>query len=81
MEDMQPFLPDPLDAYDPEKCLKPSEVAQVLGHIVSAKTITRWADDGQITPMVTTLGGHKRFPIATVRALRDRLLAPAEPDI
>ena len=38
--------------------LTPSQVAQVLH--VSPKTVSRWADQGLLSCLVT-LGGHRRF--------------------
>jgi excisionase family DNA binding protein len=35
---------------------------------VDPKTVTRWAKDGKLTS-VRTLGGHRRYPEAEVRAL------------
>jgi excisionase family DNA binding protein len=44
----------------------PSEAAQVLH--VSAKTVTRWANEGRI-PCVITLGGHRRFLRSDIEAV------------
>jgi excisionase family DNA binding protein len=46
--------------------LTPAEVTALLR--VDPKTITRWSKTGRITP-VRTLGGHRRFREADVRAL------------
>ena len=43
---------------------------------VSARTITRWAREGRL-PSITTLGGHRRFPRATIEALAAEQLAAA----
>lgn len=40
------------------KLLTPSQVARVLH--VSPKTVSRWADEGLLS-CVVTLGGHRRF--------------------
>lgn len=53
--------PGPGDDY-----IAPAEAARLLK--VSARTITRWAREGRI-PSITTLGGHRRFPRATIEAL------------
>lgn len=49
--------------------LTPAEVA-ALFH-VDAKTVTRWANAGRL-PSLRTLGGHRRFREAEVRALLQR---------
>jgi excisionase family DNA binding protein len=54
--------------------LTPSEVAQLFR--VNPKTVTRWARAGKITA-VRTLGGHRRFRAAEVRAF----LAQMEEDV
>lgn len=41
-----------------EEYLAPGDVARLL--FVSARTVSRWADQGRI-PHVVTLGGHRRF--------------------
>ncbi len=41
---------------------------------VSPKTVSRWAKEGKL-PYVRTLGGHRRFPGATIRELAERLAA------
>lgn len=41
-----------------EEYLAPGAVARLL--CVSARTVSRWADQGRI-PHVVTLGGHRRF--------------------
>lgn len=57
-------------AADTERYLLPGEVADILG--VSPKTVTRWANNGDIIPVVT-LGGHRRFRPEDVQALAERM--------
>ena len=59
-------MPFEVDRPDPDALLTPSEVASLFH--VSTKTIARWAEAGRL-PSVRTLGGHRRFPVAPVRAL------------
>ena len=56
-----------------EPLLTPQEVAAMFR--VDSKTVTRWAKAGKLT-CIRTLGGHRRFREAEVRAL----LAGLEPD-
>ena len=35
---------------------------------VSIKTVSRWAKEGKL-PYLRTLGGHRRYPEAEIRAL------------
>ena len=53
-------------AQEPEKLLTPSEVASIFR--VDPKTVTRWAKVGKLSS-IRTLGGHRRFKEAEVRAL------------
>lgn len=46
------------------------DVAKILR--VSPKTVARWAKEGKL-PHLVTLGGHRRFPAAAIRALARRL--------
>ena len=41
-----------------DEYLSPGDVARLL--FVSARTVSRWADQGRI-PHLVTLGGHRRF--------------------
>lgn len=50
----------------PEPLLTPGEVADLFR--VDPKTVTRWAKAGKID-CIRTLGGHRRFREADVRAL------------
>ena len=49
------------------------EVAEILH--VTPKTVSRWAKDGKL-PFLQTLGGHRRYPEAEIRALAERLQVP-----
>jgi excisionase family DNA binding protein len=51
-----------------ERLLTPAEVATLFR--VDPKTVTRWAKAGKLTS-IRTLGGHRRFREAEVRALLD----------
>ncbi len=55
--------------------LTPAEVASLFR--VDPKTVTRWAVAGKLTSL-RTLGGHRRYPAAEVRALL--IEAGADPD-
>jgi excisionase family DNA binding protein len=48
-----------------ESLLTPGEVAGMFR--VDPKTVTRWARDGKLTS-IRTLGGHRRYREAEVRA-------------
>jgi len=50
--------------------LTPGQAARVLG--VSPRTVSRWADEGRLTHIVT-LGGHRRFLREDVEDLEARL--------
>lgn len=56
---------------DPPKALRTAQVAALLQ--VSPKTVNRWAKDGRLIPTVKTLGGHRRWEEAKIRALLDEL--------
>ena len=49
-----------------EKLLTPAEVASLFR--VELKTVTRWAKAGKLNS-IRTLGGHRRYREAEVRAL------------
>ena len=51
---------------DSEPLLTPAEVAAMFR--VDPKTVTRWAKAGKLTS-IRTLGGHRRYREAEVRAL------------
>jgi excisionase family DNA binding protein len=46
------------------------EVAEILH--VTPKTVSRWAKEGKL-PFLRTLGGHRRYPEAEIRALAEQL--------
>jgi excisionase family DNA binding protein len=50
--------------------LHSAEVADILQ--VSPKTVSRWAKEGKL-PFLKTLGGHRRYPEAEIRALAEGL--------
>ncbi|WP_395111750.1 BldC family transcriptional regulator [Actinomadura sp. SCN-SB] len=52
--------------FDAERLLTPAEVAAMFR--VDPKTVTRWAQAGKLTS-IRTLGGHRRYREAEVRAL------------
>jgi excisionase family DNA binding protein len=51
--------------------LRSAEVAAILQ--VSPKTISRWAQQG-LLPYQRTLGGHRRYPPATIDELAASLI-------
>ena len=53
-------------AEDTQKLLTPAEVAALFR--VDPKTVTRWAKAGKLSS-IRTLGGHRRYWEAEVRAL------------
>jgi excisionase family DNA binding protein len=53
-------------AIETEQLLTPAEVATMFR--VDPKTVTRWAKAGKLTS-IRTLGGHRRYREAEVRAL------------
>lgn len=60
-----------------EPLLTPAEVATMFR--VDPKTVTRWAKAGRLTS-IRTLGGHRRYREAEVRALLSGTLAPRTVD-
>lgn len=58
-----------------EELMTPGEVAKLFA--VDPKTVSRWANSGKITT-VKTLGGHRRFRAAEIRAM---LAASQGPDL
>lgn len=59
----------------PGKLLATSEAARALG--ISGRSLSRWVQDGLITPALTTAGGHYRFDLDD---LRRQLLEMAQKD-
>jgi excisionase family DNA binding protein len=55
--------------------LRTAQVAALLS--VSPKTVSRWAQEGRL-PYLRTLGGHRRYLDAEIRALLQSLSAPSE---
>ena len=55
--------------------LMPHQVAALLE--VSPKTVTIWAKKGKL-PHMKTLGNHRRYPEAEIRALVESLKVPAD---
>ncbi|WP_029288347.1 BldC family transcriptional regulator [Cellulomonas sp. HZM] len=53
---------------DRDVLLTPAQVADLFG--VDPKTVTRWARAGRLST-IRTLGGHRRYHLAEVEALRD----------
>jgi excisionase family DNA binding protein len=49
-----------------EKLMSTGEAARELG--ISARSLARWAQEGLITPALTTAGGHYRFELDDLRA-------------
>jgi excisionase family DNA binding protein len=43
---------------------------------VCPKTVSRWAQEGRL-PYLRTLGGHRRYPDAEIRALLETLSEPS----
>jgi excisionase family DNA binding protein len=59
-----------------ERYLRGAEVAELLQ--VSSKTVARWAKEGKL-PYARTLGGHRRYPESSIRALVERLTMTVVP--
>ena len=53
--------------------LTSGQVAAILG--VNSKTVARWAKEGKV-PHRKTLGGHRRYPEAEIRAIARSLVEP-----
>lgn len=58
-----------------DNLLTPAEVAALFK--VDPKTVTRWAKAGKLTS-IRTLGGHRRYKEAEVKALLKREDAPRD---
>jgi excisionase family DNA binding protein len=52
--------------------LRTAEVAEILQ--VAPKTVHRWAKEGKLNATLRTLGGHRRYDEAEVRALLETLI-------
>jgi excisionase family DNA binding protein len=63
-------LPQPTES----RYLRTAQVAELLH--VSPKTVSRWAQEGRL-PFFRTLGGHRRYPDAEIRALLETLSEPS----
>jgi len=56
-----------LSSVEPQpRYLHTAEVAEIL--FVNSKTVSRWAKEGRL-PFLKTLGGHRRYPEAEIRAI------------
>lgn len=58
-----------MSQFDNDSLLTPAEVAKMFS--VDPKTVTRWAQRGYLTS-IRTLGGHRRYREAEVKALLKR---------
>ena len=63
--------------HEAEALLTPAEVASMFR--VDPKTVTRWAKSGKLTS-IRTLGGHRRYREAEVKALLAGIPAPRSED-
>jgi excisionase family DNA binding protein len=70
LTEQPPTEQPPLTRLAPPGWLLSSEVAEILH--VSPKTVSRWAKEGKLHA-VKTLGGHRRFDEAKIRALAETL--------
>lgn len=50
--------------------------AELLG--VTDRTVIRWADEGTLPVAYRTAGGHRRFRLADVQAMKDNPTEPQE---
>jgi excisionase family DNA binding protein len=67
---MERTVPPPTEP----RYLRTAQVAELLQ--VSPKTVSRWAQEGRL-PYLRTLGGHRRYPDAEIRALLETLSEPS----
>lgn len=70
---LQPLLGTALPEQGPDAWLTTREVAMLFR--VSTATIRRWADAGKLATY-RSLGGHRMFPLSTVRRALDRFTRP-----
>ncbi len=56
-----------------DELLTPGEVAKMFR--VAPYTVARWADAG-LLEVLRTPGGHRRYPMSSVRSLQARLTEP-----
>jgi len=63
---------------DAEALLTPAEVASMFR--VDPKTVTRWAKSGKLTS-IRTLGGHRRYREAEVKALLAGIPSQRQPAV
>ena len=69
-QEMEHTVPQPTEP----RYLRTAQVAELLQ--VSSKTVSRWAQEGRL-PYLRTLGGHRRYPDAEIRALLEALSDPS----
>jgi excisionase family DNA binding protein len=67
---MERTVPQPAEP----RYLRTAQVAELLH--VSPKTVSRWAQERRL-PYLRTLGGHRRYPDAEIRALVETLSEPS----
>ena len=63
---MERMVPQPTEP----RYLRTAQVAELLH--VSPKTVSRWAQEGRL-PYLRTLGGHRPYLAAEIRALLETL--------
>ena len=61
---------EPMEPYDDDALLTPSEVAAMFR--VNPKTVTRWARAGKISA-IRTLGGQRRFRASEIRQFLEQV--------
>ena len=66
-----------LEAHRPRKALTSGQAAQLLG-VSSANTVKNWLEAGQFPGAFKTAGGHWRFPLDEVEAVKARMDALRE---
>lgn len=62
---------------DNDTIITTAQAAAIIG--VTDRTITRWADSGDLPIVGRTVGGARRFNRSEVEACRDRKLAERNP--